>query len=263
MHFNFFADGSFATPNVDEQLAQAADADGLKLEDGEGLLDDELYLRPRIYKDNITRPVFYKNAVDLLADLQLTEGVRTFAIVSGSFVFGDVLKALVLDKGYRLKTLSIQTLSMSQENIDSLREIKDALGEDLQLMRIALSDYFYSHERHVREGRNTPALVPYLYRTLDDRDGRLDVAYASVHTKIVTFETTDGLKVVIDGSANLRSSSNIEQFRIECDAALHDWIEDYTDRIFETYTTMKRSVRGRKLWQTVAGQATDAAHVAD
>ena len=84
---------------------------------------------------------------------------------------------------------------------------------ELESLRLVLSDYFYPHEK--APGR----LVPYIYERLDV-DDVLDVAFASVHAKIATIETTDGLKVVMEGSANLRSSRNIEQFRVECDADL-------------------------------------------
>ena len=247
---------AFAPGEADFSLKSLADKDGIDVADEpDDGLENGLYLRPRIYSRNVTRPVLYEHAADMVEDMELSDGMRAFAIVSGNFVFGDVLEAWVLERGVRFRTLTIQTLSMSQDNIDSLRRIRNVCGDRLQRLRIALSDYFYSHERHVREGRNTPALVPYLYRTLDDDDGVLDVAYASVHTKIITFETVDGLKCVVDGSANLRSSRNIEQFRVECDAELHDWIEGFTDRIFDAYSTMGKSVRGGKLWQSVQGQA--------
>jgi len=238
---------------ADFSLKSLAERDDLELEEDSDGLESERYLRPRVYKGSLARAVTWEHACDMVRDFELTEGMRMFAIVSGNFVFGDVLEALVLERGIDFKSLTIQTLSMSQDNIDSLRRILDVCKESGQFerMRIALSDYFYSHERKVREGRDTPALVPYLYETLDDGDGTLDVAIAGVHTKITTFETLDGIKCVIDGSANLRSSMNIEQFRIECDPDLYDWIEAYTDRIFEAYSTINKSVRGGRLWRTV------------
>lgn len=242
----FRLDGGFS-------LKALAKRDNLDLEDESDGLENGRYLRPRVYRGTVARPVTWGKAVEMVSDFELTEGSRMFAIVSGNFVFGDVLEALVLERGIDFRTITIQTLSMSKENIDSLRRILDVCKESgsIQRMRIALSDYFYSHERHVREGRDTPALVPYLYETLDDGDDVLDVAFAGIHTKIVTFETADGAKCVIDGSANLRSSMNIEQFRIECDPDLHDWIEGYADRIFKAYSTINKSVRGAKLWHAV------------
>lgn len=66
-----------------------------------------------------------------------------------------------------------------------------------------------------------------------------------------------GGKLVIDGSANLRSSRNIEQLRIECDAALFDYIEGFTDKIFTSYSVVNRDnpypkpIRGGRLWGAI------------
>ncbi|MBR1829183.1 MAG: hypothetical protein IJ781_06715 [Atopobiaceae bacterium] len=212
-------------------------------------IESERHLLPRIYEGTASEPVLYEHAIDLVDGLTLQPGMRMFCLVSGNFVFGDILEAMAERGIAEYRTMTIQTLSMSQENIDSLRNVVERCFE-LERLRIVLSDYFYAHER------KATGLVPYLYESLDV-DDILDVAFASVHTKIVTFETVDGLKAVVDGSANLRSSRNIEQFRIECDANLHDSIEAFADRIFEAYSTINKdvkspkSVRGGRLWDAV------------
>lgn len=82
-------------------------------------------------------------------------------------------------------------------------------------------------------------------------------ASASTHTKIVLFETLGGKKIVIHGSANLRSSSNIEQFTIEENKSLYDFHLAYHMHIIEKYRTINKevkkhkSLRGEQLWQTV------------
>ena len=218
-------------------------------------IESERHMLPRIYEGTASEPVLYEHALDLVDGLVLEPGMRMFCLVSGNFIFGDVLEAMAERGIAEYRTMTIQTLSMSQENIDSLRNVIERCFE-LERLRIVLSDYFYAHER------KATGLVPYLYERLDV-DDILDVAFASVHTKIVTFETVGGLKCVMDGSANLRSSRNIEQFRIECDAGLHDNIEAFADRIFEAYSTINkdvkspRSVRGGRLWAAVSKEATN------
>ena len=59
-------------------------------------------------------------------------------------------------------------------------------------------------------------------------------------------------KWVIHGSANLRSSGNIEQFMIEENEDLYDFNIEYQRRIIDTYATIKKEVGGVKLWQAVA-----------
>jgi hypothetical protein len=117
----------------------------------------------------------------------------------------------------------------------------------MEELNIVLSAYFYSHEINSKTG-----LVPYLYEQLD-HDDMLQVAFASIHTKIVTIETVRGNKIVIYGSANLRSSRNIEQVSVEQDSALYDFCEEFVGRIIDAYKTIDKSkpIRGNELWEVV------------
>ena len=99
---------------------------------------------------------------------------------------------------------------------------------------------------------------------LDTGDVDFDLAFASTHTMIISIETLGGNHVVMDGSANLRSSRNIEQFRIECDAGLYRFVEDFTDRVFRAYSVVNKDrkrpkgVRSHEMWDMLAaGQEGD------
>lgn len=214
-------------------------------------LSTSRYVRPRVY-DNVLAEVTYEHACDLVDALELRPGYREFAFISGNFVFGDVLEAMV-DRGkVAPRRMTVQTLSMSEENVDSLRNVVDLMGGRLERLRIVLSVYFWGHEH--RPGH----LVPYLYKALDVPGLDLDVAFASIHTKIVTVETLAGHRLVMDGSANLRSSRNVEQMRIEVDDGLYDFVEGFADRVFAAYSTINRNqpypkpVRGGRLWGAVS-----------
>lgn len=245
--YDFSLDDAWAVAkdNVDFDLRDvvvAGKSDGI---------EDSRYVRPRVY-ESIAGMVAYENARDFVDGWirEIRPGFRLFAVVSGDFVFGDVLSAMAT-RGLHMRHVTIQTLSLSERNIDALGQVMDHFP-DMRL-RLALSDYFYSHERHPGQ------LVPRIYETLD-RDDRLDVAFASTHMKIITVETASGGKLVIDGSANLRSSRNIEQFRVECDAELYDWIEAVNDRIFAAYSTINKdrpypkSLRYSGLWGAVTDE---------
>jgi len=242
----------FAVPDFD--FGGASDLDFSLSDVTRGGADDGLattrYDRPRIY-DNVLGEVAYEHACDFVDGLDLRDGYRAFAFVSGNFVFGDVLEAMVERRKAAPKSLTIQTLSMSEENIDSLANVVDMLDGRLERLRIILSVYFWGHEH--RAGQ----LVPYLYEALDVPDLDFDVAFASIHTKIITMETISGHKLVMDGSANLRSSRNIEQLRIECDGELYDYIEDFADKVFTAYSVLNKNepypkpVRGNRLWGAI------------
>ena len=73
----------------------------------------------------------------------------------------------------------------------------------------------------------------------------------SLESKICIFETECGQKIVIHGSANLRSSSNIEQFVIEESEMIYDFNFDYMSKIVEVYKTINKPIRGGKLWDVI------------
>lgn len=244
----------FSVPTLDFG-GVAADLDFSLFDVSRGGADDGIettrYDRPRVY-DNVLGEVSYEHVRDFVDGLDLSEGYRAFAFVSGNFVFGDVLEAMVERRKVAPRLMTVQTLSMSEENVDSLRNVVDMMGGRLERLRIVLSVYFWGHEH--RPGQ----LVPYLHERLDVPGLDLDVAFASIHTKIVTMETLSGHHLVMDGSANLRSSRNVEQVRVECDDGLYAFVEGFADRVFAAYSTINRDqpyprpVRGNRLWGAIA-----------
>lgn len=80
-------------------------------------------MRPKMNVKNVSHKVVYRNAEKLAEKIDLTEGARTFAWVSG-----DLLEALVMKKHISPKKIYICSLGMSQDNIDSLRNIIEWTG---------------------------------------------------------------------------------------------------------------------------------------
>lgn len=219
--------GNFDLPDVDTSLFDV-------LSDGEG--EETRYIKPKVYTH---KPdfVMYDNAVKLARDIEITEGNRYDVIVNGSFIFGDFLEAFIVRNNAKCKKLTISTLSMNQNNIDSLHNlITHGYIDELNLI---VSAYFYNME--IR------ALIPYIYRHLDI-DNRLQLAVANVHTKTAQFETLGGKKIIAHGSANLRSSGSIEQFTIEESPELYDFYDEFFSRILERYQTIRKPVWGKDAW---------------
>lgn len=73
---------------------------------------------------------------------------------------------------------------------------------------------------------------------------------AGIHTKTVHFETLGGRKIVMHGSANLRSSGNIEQFTMEENPELYDFYDERFRGIIDKYATIRKPVRGNNAWET-------------
>lgn len=211
----------------------------------ESEIDLEVEFETRYIKPPRTKQgnsfVKYDNAEKFADDIEINTGDRVFAIINGSFIFGDFIEAFIVSKRLRVKKMIISTLSMSENNIDSLTGLlKLGYVDELSLV---ISDYFFSHER-----RN---LVEYIYEKLDI-DNKFQLAVAGTHCKKCLIETHCGKKIVIHGSANLRSSGNIEQFVIEENEELYKFNELYQTAIIEKYSTIKKSIRRAKLWQVVA-----------
>ena len=198
---------------------------------------------PKYQPEMLAHKVKYKNALKLAEDIGKIdkEGQRVFAVVDGSFIFGDFIEAYLVTHNLLAKRLVISTLSMSQENIDSLKNL--FIGDYCHKLDLIVSDYFYSHERN--------SLIKYIYEHLDI-DNKLQLAVCRTHTKITLIETECGQFLTIHGSANLRSSDNIEMFSIENSKDLYEFNLQWHDEIIEKYQTINKTVRSLESWQAEA-----------
>ena len=190
------------------------------------------YCKPRIYRHVKATAVKYDRAKDLVMDMlpAIVAGERIDALVSGNFIFGDVFEALAVQANITIDRLIISTLAMSQENVDSLHNL--LTGGYLDKLDLLVSDYFWSHNR---------ASAPYIYEKLDIGD-RFQLAVAGVHAKVALIET-EGRKIVMTGSANLRSARCIEVFTIETNPDLFDFHAEWIGRLMTAYATIRKGIR--------------------
>lgn len=207
--------------------------------DGED--ENNRYIRPRVKPFKKSR-VIYKHAVELAEAIDIAGGVRYDAIVSGNFIFGDFIEAFMVRNNCKAVRMDITTLSLGQENVDSLRTLIEK--EYVDNLNLIVSIYFYAHEIH--------RLIPYLYDRLDI-DSRFQLAIAGTHMKTCLIETLGGKKIIIHGSANLRSSGNIEQFTIEENPELYEFYRETDDNILKAYATINKEIRGEQLFDAIRG----------
>lgn len=199
--------------------------------------------------------VKYSNAEKLAKDVgSLPVNFRAFCILDGKFIFGDFIEALIVENNWEVEDLTISTLSMSKENVDSLANLVN--GDYVKSLNLILSHYYFANERHAG------GMMPYTYDTLDVNDV-LQIAIASVHTKIAMIRTACGKKITIHGSANLRTSSNIEQIVIEHTPSLYDWCHGVHAGIIEKHKTINKPVRRTALWSAVLATDEDNTWPAD
>ena len=200
------------------------------------------HTKPKSYSGIKTKNVKYNNALKLAKDTRIEANEKINCLVSGNFVFGDFIEAYFVEHQIHTERLVLSTLSMNQNNIDSLKTLM--LKGYVDKLDIVISRYFYGLEKW--------ALIPYLYKELDF-DNRFQLAVASVHTKVMLAKTLGSKHLVITGSANLRSSMNIETFTIEDDKETYDFHLDYHDKIIDKYKTINKQeapMRGN-IWGVV------------
>ncbi len=198
------------------------------------------YIKPPKAPNIPERRMKYDLAIDLAKDIKPDKGCRYFVLLSGKFIAGDFIEAFVTEHELQVKRMVISTLSMSENNIDSLANL--IIGDWVDKLDLIISDYFFSHERQ--------NLVPYIYKRLDV-DNVFQLAVAGTHCKLCLIETHDGRFFTMHGSANLRSSANIEHIAIEESEELYLFNLEYQEKIIEIYKTINKSVRHEKLWDAI------------
>ncbi|HET7321183.1 MAG TPA: hypothetical protein VFI96_01730 [Longimicrobiaceae bacterium] len=234
-----------ALPDLDLDLGDIGlagfdlDLDGFDIGGSQGKVETR-YVKPPFYVGERRAPALYERAVDLVRDIgpAILAGERVDAVVSGNFIFGDFLEAFAVEANVLIDDLTLSTLSISKDNTDSLHNL--LAGDYLGALNIVVSDYWYSHNR---------VNLAYIYEQLDLKD-RFQLAVAGIHTKITLLRIGER-KIVMHGSANLRSSRSVENVTIETNPAVYDFHHGWHARILERYATVRKSLRVGHLFDLI------------
>jgi hypothetical protein len=177
------------------------------------LADDRTFAHTptaRTFRDYRGHPAAFK----LMSELP-RPGVSHHGVLSGRFALWELVPALIAQTGQDIAELTIATLSFSAQNAADLLTLIDA-GK-VKRVGLLISYFFKAQNRHLYD-----SLIPQL------RERGHPVLAMRTHAKLTLAHMADGTKYVIESSANLRSSDNVEQFVITRDDGLyqfhHDWI---------------------------------------
>ena len=188
---------------------QMPDAGGIDLDFDISGFDLDFSIEPTIGNERYQKPVIkktkaaaFENAIELAKSIEMRAGFRCFCLLSGNFIFGDFLEAMTTLDKWRIDKLTIHTLTMSQDTIDSLENV--IMMDGPSQLHIIMSDYWYAHECGKANG-----LLWELYDKCDIGDG-FRLGFCRTHAKICTIETQLGIKMAIHGSANMRSHGVME-----------------------------------------------------
>ena len=140
-------------------------------------------------------------------------------IIDGRFEPCDIIPATRrLSDPAKIKELTVTTLSLNEDNVATICRGLDA--EKIGKATVIVSQYFKDKERPLFEWMKTE---------LENRNGR--VFGLRIHAKIILMEMTDGNAFTVEGSANLRSCSAVEQLVMTNDVELlkfhRDWLDNF------------------------------------
>jgi hypothetical protein len=163
--------------------------------------------RPRISKADRRRAACLREAAEVLKVLP-GPGEALHALMTGRYDLTDLL-AVLLER-FGPAVLKVATLSFNKRNtVEMLAWLDDRKVTGLDLL---CSAFFRDHNGE---------LFRAFKQDLHQRGGRL--AASRNHAKVVTMAFETGDRFALEGSANLRTNSNQEQFALIHDAGLHDW----------------------------------------
>ena len=87
-------------------------------------LDEETRYEILQVKKRKTKNVEYKYAQDFAKQIKIEKDSRYYAFIDGSFIFGDFIEAYLVGNDIKAK-VTLSTLSLSQENVDSFANLLD------------------------------------------------------------------------------------------------------------------------------------------
>ncbi|MBK8807777.1 MAG: hypothetical protein IPO21_14480 [Bacteroidales bacterium] len=163
-------------------------------------------------------------------DLELRKEQQYHCILSGNFITGELIEALAKKYNLIIEDLTISTLSLSLENIDSMRNLIE--GGYVKELNLIVSDYFYSHERQ--------NLINAIFERCDIGN-KFQLAVSRIHTKIFQIKT-EHIYITIYGSANMRSSQNIEQIVIDTSKETYNFYREFHQEIIDKQSIINKNI---------------------
>lgn len=166
--------------------------------------------KPLLVRGNANRRLAALKEAGEIVDQLPGPGESLHALMTGRYDLTDLLDVILAKLG-TAKHLRIATLSFNGHNVQQLRGWLES-GK-VKRLTVLCSLFFYEHNpdtfRELREAMQAAG-----------RGNRIGATRN--HCKVCCLEFR-GSKLALEGSANLRTNSNREQFCLVNAAELHDW----------------------------------------
>jgi hypothetical protein len=153
-------------------------------------------------------------AAEAAVDALPAEGETLHAVMSGYYDLMHLLIVLLDRFGSPAEQMRVATLSLSRRNVQEMVALYDA--DRVRRLDLLTSDFFRKHDDDI---------FAELVNEFHARGQRVGAARS--HAKVVTLALEDGRRYVLEGSANLRTNHNLEQFALTRDPALHGFYDGW------------------------------------
>lgn len=173
--------------------------------------------REKRSRKGVKRLIRPDNAREMVSLMPQAEDDRLHCVVRGDFVLCDIIPLVLKDRG-TCPHLRIATLGMSSANAETLAACQERglLGD----ITLVVSHYFRGVDR-TTTFRQVESIL----------EGRARIAVTRSHAKVILLPTASGDFFSLEGSANLRSSDNLEQMLVVNDRETHDFHASWIDEL--------------------------------
>ncbi len=165
-------------------------------------------------KEIKAQKVAWRNAKDFCDKLVVPKKNQSqYFWVEGNFIFGDFFVQYIQSMNLEVEELHIISLSITKETIEAFLAL---IGNGwVKKINLILSGYFIRTEK-IKHTHTIEILEKSISKNLI-------VSVLNTHQKITLLKLTDGTKICMHGSANMKGSQNWEQFCIENNDYLYNF----------------------------------------
>ncbi len=177
----------------------------------------ETKARDKRRRRGIKKLIRPENARAILPLLPEHPDERLHCVLRGDFVLCELIPLIIAHRG-ACSHLRVATLGLSAANAEQLANLFTAglIGE----LTIVASHYFQQVDKTTTY-RQVCAILA----------GKARIVITRSHAKVILLPTTAGDYYIIEGSANLRSSDNLEQMLVMNDQETHDFHAGWMDEL--------------------------------
>jgi len=181
----------------------------------------EAKTRDKIRRRGIKKLINPENARPIISLLPVHPDDRLHCMLRGDFVLCDLIPLIIAHRG-ACPHLRVATLGLSAANAEQLANLH--AGGLIARITLVASHYFQQVDKTTTFQQ---------VQSILSKCATLVICRS--HAKVILLPTASGDFYVLEGSANLRSSDNLEQMAVTNDQETHDFHGGWIDALADEY----------------------------